>query len=75
VGARDPRVDACVEWITDVKRPETRAKRLATAVEWLAENGRRDWKYEKSWGRCPRPSTQETSGTGPLDCLRGTIRE
>ncbi|MGD8360497.1 MAG: YdeI/OmpD-associated family protein [Gemmatimonadota bacterium] len=37
-----------VEWITEAKRPETRAKRLATAVEWLAEGKRRNWKYEKS---------------------------
>jgi len=37
-----------VEWITEAKRPETRAKRLATAVEWLAKGKRRNWKYEKS---------------------------
>jgi uncharacterized protein YdeI (YjbR/CyaY-like superfamily) len=35
-----------VEWITEAKRPETRAKRLATALEWLAEGKTRNWKYE-----------------------------
>lgn len=35
-----------VEWITEAKRDETRAKRLAEAVEWLAEGKRRHWKYE-----------------------------
>ena len=36
-----------VEWITEAKRPETRAKRLATTLEWLAEGKKRNWKYEK----------------------------
>jgi uncharacterized protein YdeI (YjbR/CyaY-like superfamily) len=35
-----------VEWITEAKRDETRARRLAQAVEWLAEGKRRHWKYE-----------------------------
>lgn len=35
-----------VEWIEEAKRPETRAKRLATAIEWLAERKHRNWKYE-----------------------------
>ena len=35
-----------VEWITEAKRDETRSKRLAQAVEWLAEGKRRNWKYE-----------------------------
>ena len=37
-----------VEWITDAKREETRARRVATAVEWLAEGKSRNWKYERS---------------------------
>ena len=36
-----------VDWITEAKRDETRAKRLATALEWLAEGKSRNWKYEK----------------------------
>lgn len=36
-----------VDWIMEARRPETRARRLATAVEWLAEGKRRNWKYEK----------------------------
>ena len=35
-----------VEWIGEAKREETRAKRLAQAVEWMAEGKRRNWKYE-----------------------------
>ena len=35
-----------VEWSTEAKREETRAKRLAQAVEWMAEGKRRNWKYE-----------------------------
>jgi uncharacterized protein YdeI (YjbR/CyaY-like superfamily) len=36
-----------VEWITEAMRPETRAKRLATTLEWLAEGKGRNWKYER----------------------------
>ena len=36
-----------VEWITEAKREETRARRIATAVEWLAEGKSRNWKYER----------------------------
>jgi len=35
-----------VDWIVDAKREETRAKRVAQSVEWLAEGKRRNWKYE-----------------------------
>lgn len=34
-----------VEWITDAKQEETRVKRLATAIEWMAEGKPRNWKY------------------------------
>ena len=36
-----------VEWITEAKTEATRQKRLATALEWLAERKSRNWKYEK----------------------------
>ena len=36
-----------VEWVTEAKRPETRAKRVAQAIEWMAEGKTRNWKYEK----------------------------
>lgn len=36
-----------VEWLAEAKREETRAKRLATTLEWLAEGKGRNWKYEK----------------------------
>jgi uncharacterized protein YdeI (YjbR/CyaY-like superfamily) len=35
-----------LEWVTEAKRPETRAKRIAQAVLWLAEGKARHWKYE-----------------------------
>lgn len=35
-----------LEWIVDAKRDETRDKRIAQAVEWLAEGKKRNWKYE-----------------------------
>ncbi|MFO1256140.1 MAG: YdeI/OmpD-associated family protein [Sphingomonadaceae bacterium] len=35
-----------VEWITEAKRAETRDKRIAQAVEWLAQGKKRNWKYE-----------------------------
>jgi uncharacterized protein YdeI (YjbR/CyaY-like superfamily) len=36
-----------VEWVTEAKRPETRAKRIAQSVEWMAEGKRRNWKHER----------------------------
>ncbi len=36
-----------VEWIADAKRPETRQKRIETAVEWIAEGKQRNWKYQE----------------------------
>ena len=36
-----------VEWITEAKREETRAKRLEQAIAWIAEGKSRNWKYEK----------------------------
>jgi Bacteriocin-protection, YdeI or OmpD-Associated len=34
------------DWIADAKRPETRQKRIATAIEWIAEGKQRNWKYQ-----------------------------
>jgi uncharacterized protein YdeI (YjbR/CyaY-like superfamily) len=34
-----------IEWITEAKRPATRAQRLTTAVAWMAEGKKRNWKY------------------------------
>lgn len=39
-----------VEWVTSAKREETRAERLTTAVEWIAEGKSRNWKYERKSG-------------------------
>jgi hypothetical protein len=35
-----------VEWIAEAKRPETRDKRIASAVELIAEGKQRNWKYQ-----------------------------
>ena len=35
-----------VEWILEAKRGETRARRIAQAIEWLGEGKHRHWKYE-----------------------------
>ena len=35
-----------VAWVVGAKAEATRDKRLAQAVEWMAEGKRRNWKYE-----------------------------
>lgn len=34
-----------VEWIVDAKGEDTRARRMAQAIEWMAEGKPRNWKY------------------------------
>jgi uncharacterized protein YdeI (YjbR/CyaY-like superfamily) len=36
-----------IDWITEAKSDETRARRLAQAIEWMAEGKSRNWKYER----------------------------
>ena len=36
-----------IEWLTEAKIEETRLKRLATAIKWIAEGKLRNWKYIK----------------------------
>ena len=36
-----------VEWVTGAKTEETRNSRMQTAVEWMAQGKRRNWKYER----------------------------
>jgi uncharacterized protein YdeI (YjbR/CyaY-like superfamily) len=35
-----------VDWITEAKRAETKEKRVAQAIEWIAEGKQRNWKYQ-----------------------------
>jgi uncharacterized protein YdeI (YjbR/CyaY-like superfamily) len=35
------------EWIAEAKREQTRERRIATALEWIAEGKPRNWKYLK----------------------------
>jgi hypothetical protein len=37
-----------VEWVAEAKTDETRNRRLATAVEWMAAGKSRNWKYERA---------------------------
>lgn len=39
-----------VEWIIGAKTDETRARRLKTAIEWIAEGKSQNWKYERKGG-------------------------
>jgi uncharacterized protein YdeI (YjbR/CyaY-like superfamily) len=36
-----------VDWITEAKGTDTRQRRLATAIEWMAEGKSRHWKYTR----------------------------
>jgi uncharacterized protein YdeI (YjbR/CyaY-like superfamily) len=35
-----------IEWIANAKRPETRDRRIAQAIEWIATGKQRNWKYQ-----------------------------
>jgi uncharacterized protein YdeI (YjbR/CyaY-like superfamily) len=35
-----------VEWITEAKREETRARRMQTSLAWLTKGKSHNWKYE-----------------------------
>ncbi len=51
-----------VEWIGGAKREETRAKRVVSALQMIAEGKNRDWKYEQRNTGPPRRNT----GVSPL---------
>lgn len=36
-----------LEWVSEAKQESTRQRRIAAALEWLAEGKRRNWKYEE----------------------------
>ena len=36
-----------IEWLVEAKREATRNKRMAQAIEWIAEGKTRNWKYKK----------------------------
>jgi uncharacterized protein YdeI (YjbR/CyaY-like superfamily) len=35
-----------IEWLVEAKREDTRSRRLAQTLEWLAEGKSRNWKYQ-----------------------------
>jgi uncharacterized protein YdeI (YjbR/CyaY-like superfamily) len=36
-----------LEWVTEAKTEDTREKRLSTAIQWMSEGKKRNWKYIK----------------------------
>lgn len=36
-----------LEWVLEAKQPATRARRIATTVEWVAAGKKRNWKYAR----------------------------
>ena len=36
-----------IEWIVEAKSDDTRQRRMASAVEWIADGKSRNWKYER----------------------------
>ncbi len=36
-----------IEWLSEARTQETRAKRLAAAIEWMSEGKERNWKYAR----------------------------
>ena len=36
-----------IEWIAEAKLPDTRNRRITTAVEWITEGKQRNWKYQE----------------------------
>ena len=36
-----------IEWLTEAKQPATRARRLATSVDWLGAGKPRNWQYQR----------------------------
>jgi hypothetical protein len=48
-----------LEWVTEAKREETRERRLAKTVEWLAQGKGRNWKYERQSGRNSSPPPRQ----------------
>ncbi|RST31981.1 hypothetical protein HMF7854_14885 [Sphingomonas ginkgonis] len=43
--------DSCrreyIEWISEAKRDDTRARRIAEATGWIAQGRKRNWRYER----------------------------
>lgn len=37
-----------IDWICEAKRIATRERRIAQAIEWMAEGKRRNWQYQKT---------------------------
>lgn len=53
------------EWIASAKQDETRARRIATAVEWLTLGRHHNWRYEARMkaGRAAKPARRPAART------------
>lgn len=36
-----------LDWVAEAKQDRTRANRIATAIQWLGEGKRRNWRYDR----------------------------
>jgi hypothetical protein len=50
-----------LEWITEAKTDTTRANRVKSAIEWMAEGKSRNWKYLPAPRTKPRPTPRTKS--------------
>lgn len=57
-----------IEWLTEARTDATRARRLATAIEWIAEGKSRNWKYERPApaGRSPGNAARPRAAGRPV---------
>ncbi len=51
-----------IEWIVEAKTEATRARRLATTLDWLAEGKSRNWRYERPAKQAAVPRKPRKSG-------------
>jgi len=51
-----------IQWITEARTAPTRARRLETAIGWIAEGKGRNWKYERQAADRRRPPQHRWSG-------------
>jgi uncharacterized protein YdeI (YjbR/CyaY-like superfamily) len=54
-----------LEWITEAKAAETRARRLATSIEWLSEGKSRMWKYQPAKASPAAPAAAKAPAKKP----------
>ena len=61
-----------VEWIDEAKREDTRDRRIATAIEWLADGKPMHWRHGASAPAAKRPAAKRTAAKKPAAQPAGT---